>query len=91
MGLYHGCTISSGYSLFGRPSFIPMRAALWRMKPKMTDFPGLKIPGSEAGLGSSSLLLHRVAHRASALETLLLRWCVTSVELVTSVFGATLA
>ena len=44
----HGCTILSGYSVFGGPLFIPIKAAEWHMKPKMTDFPGLKIPGSSA-------------------------------------------
>ena len=29
---------------------IPMKATQWCMKPKMTDFPGLKNPGSEAVL-----------------------------------------
>ena len=39
----HGCIIESGYSVFGGPPFIPMKAA------QMTDdFPGLHIPGSEA-------------------------------------------
>ena len=38
---FHGYTILSGYSVFGRPSLIPMKAALWH-------FPGLKILGSEA-------------------------------------------
>ena len=61
----HGCTMLSGYSLFGRPSFIPMKAAQWHMR-KMANFLGLKIPGSEADL------LHHWAHRASTLETLLL-------------------
>ena len=61
------CTMLSGYSLFGRPTFIPVKAAQWRMKPKWLDFPGLKIPRSE----------DHWAHRASALETLsLLRLCV---------------
>ena len=60
--------------MVGRPLFIPIKVGQWCMKPKMTDFPGLKVPGSEA------VLAHRVAHRVSTLETLLLRWCVTSVE-----------
>ena len=29
----HGCTILSGYSLFGCPPFIPMKAVQWGMKP----------------------------------------------------------
>ena len=36
----------------------------------MADFPGLKTPGSEPAV------LHHWTHRASALETLLLRLCV---------------
>ena len=40
--------LRTGYSIVGRPMFIPMKAAQWRMKPKMTDFPGLKIPRSSA-------------------------------------------
>ena len=72
----HGCIMKSGYSEVGRPPFIPMTAAQWRMKSKWLDFPGLKIAGSEA--------VHW-AHRASALETLLLlRLCVIREEPGTS-------
>ena len=38
-----GCLILSGYSVVGRPPFIPMKVACWYMKPKMIDFLGLKI------------------------------------------------
>ena len=44
----HGCLLRTGYSVVGGPAFIPVKAAQWCMKPKMTDFLGLKIPGSEA-------------------------------------------
>ena len=67
----NGCLMLSGYSVDGRPPFIPMKTAQWCM-----NFPGLKIPGSDAVLPP--------AHRASAVETLLLRWYVTSVEPTTS-------
>ena len=50
MGWNHGYTMLSGYSVFGGPPFIPMKAGQWRMKPKMTDFLDLDIPGSEAVL-----------------------------------------
>ena len=46
----HGCTIETGYSLFGGPPFIPMKVAQWRLMPKITDFPGIKIPGSDIAL-----------------------------------------
>ena len=42
--------LRTGYSLVGGPLFIPMKAVEWRMKAKMIDFLGLKIPGSEAVL-----------------------------------------
>ena len=64
----HGCAVLSGYSLFGRPPFNPMKAAQCHMKPKWLT---LKIPGSEA------VLPHLWAHRANTLETLLLRLCIT--------------
>ena len=55
------------WNQFGRPPFISMTAAQWRMKSKMTDFPGLKIP---------SALLSRCAARGTcSLVTLLLRLC----------------
>ena len=44
----HGCIIESGYSQFRGPPFIPMKAAQWSMKAKMTDLRGLKIPGCSA-------------------------------------------
>ena len=47
-GLHHGCIMLSGYSVFGGPQFVLMKAAQWRMKPKISDFSGLKIPKSEA-------------------------------------------
>ena len=31
-------------------TFIPMKAAQWRVRPKWLDFPGLKMSGSEAVL-----------------------------------------
>ena len=33
----HGCDIESGYNVFGGLPIIPMIAAQWRMKPKMTS------------------------------------------------------
>ena len=54
----------TGYSEVGGPLFILMKAAQWRLKPKMIHFPGLKIPGSEV------VFPHCAAHRASALEIL---------------------
>ena len=55
-----------------------MKAAQWRMKQKWLDFPGLKIPGSDAALP------HHWAQGTCALETLLLRLCVIQVEPSTS-------
>ena len=72
--LYAPCTVKSGYSLFGRPPFIPTKAAQWHIKQKCLDFPGLEIPGSDGAFP------HHWAHRASALETLLLRLRVIQVE-----------
>ena len=42
------CVTLSGYSIVGGPLFI--QAAQWHMKPKMVDFPALKIAGSVAFL-----------------------------------------
>ena len=61
--------------LAGPHSFL---SKLLKMKPKWLDFPGLKIPASEA------VLPHLWVHRASALQTLLLHLCVVQVELATS-------
>ena len=47
-GQCYGCIIESGYSLFGGPLFIPMKAAQWHMKQERLDFLGLKIPRSDA-------------------------------------------
>ena len=59
---------------------IPMKAAHWRMSPKITDFPGLKLPGSEAIL---PFCFSTVWSIEQAHKRLLLRWCVTSLELAT--------
>ena len=59
--------------------FIPMKAAQWCMKQKWIDFPGLKIPRSDAAL------LPNHWARGHALVTLrLLRLCVIRVEPATS-------
>ena len=47
----HGCIIESGNSDFRGPPLIPMKAAQWHVEEKWLDFPGLKIPGSDASLG----------------------------------------
>ena len=80
--LKQDCLILTGYSLVGRPPFIPMKAAQWHVKPKMSNFLGLKLPGSEA-------VLPHWAHRANALETLLLS--VNSTRAGYLGFGAPLA
>ena len=41
-------SIESAYSVFGGPLFIPVKAAQWHVKQKWLNFPGLKIPGSDA-------------------------------------------
>ena len=75
---YHLDTVSTA-SLAGPHSFL--KAAQWCMKPKWLDFPGLKIPGSEAALP------HHWANRASALESLRLFVCEIRVEPATSGFA----
>ena len=35
LGAFQGCTILSGYSVVGRPPFVPRKAAQCRMKPKL--------------------------------------------------------
>ena len=64
--------LKTGYSVAGGPLIFALKAAQRHMKPNITDFPGLKIPGSETSVLCS--------HRARTLETLLLRWCVTRVD-----------
>ena len=74
----HGCMRRTGYSIGGGTLFIPMKVAQWCIEAKWLNFPGLKISGSEA------VLSHHWAHKASSLETLLLRLCVIRVEPATS-------
>ena len=65
----HGCIIELDTARLAGTGSYESCSVVHEVKKK-DDFPGLKLPRSEATL----------PHRASALETLLLRWCVTRVE-----------